>query len=85
MGKHDAPEFWAICHGCAHFANVTRVASVANLVCSACGSRSYSLSVNDPSKPFRSAQTNAGEIAATIRLPPPPEIDPEAWERGEFP
>lgn len=84
MGKHDAPELWAICRGCGHFGNVTRLPAV-RFRCSRCGSRDYGLSVNNPAVPFRSAQTDAGEIAADVRLPPLPAIDPSAWERGEYP
>lgn len=85
MGKHDAPEVWAICRDCGKTGNITRKQSQARLVCAGCGSRDYSLTINDPSKPARSAQRDAGEIAADVRLPPLPPIDPEAWRRGSYP
>lgn len=85
MGKHDAPQLWAICRACGKTGNVTNVPADKHLVCSRCGSRDYSMTVNDPSVPLRSAQVDSGEVAAHIRLPPAPPIDPEAWARGEYP
>lgn len=85
MGKRDAPELWAICRDCGNTGNVTRTPPKARLVCSRCGGRDYSLTVNDPARPWQSNMKADGPWGADIRLPPVPEIDPAAWERGEYP
>ncbi len=54
-------------------------------MCSRCGSRDYSLTVNDPARPWQSNMKADGPWGADIRLPPLPPIDPDAWRRGSFP
>jgi hypothetical protein len=85
MKKKTDSAVWAICRGCRHHADISRSQN-GRRKCSRCGSRDYTLTINDPSKPMRREQTDAGKMSATVVLPDDPPIEAEEHVRkGSYP